>query len=206
MLLRRIIFFVTGLFIISIGVSLTIKANIGTGAWDALNVGLYNKFGLTVGTWVIIVGAIVILVNAALLKRIPDFLAIITIMIIGLFIDFFLIFVLKGWELNSFFIEFIVFLLGLLILSLGIAMYLQAKFPLSPLDNLMLAIRERFHVSVGLAKTIGELTGLVLAFIFNGPIGIGTILVTLLIGPFIQLFFPFFERLMNRKPTVKTVV
>ncbi|MCA1032614.1 DUF6198 family protein [Bacillus timonensis] len=198
MFIRRSLFFVIGLFIISFGVGLTIKADLGAGAWDALNVGLSNTIGLTVGSWVIIVGVILIFVNAVLLKKKPEYLAVITIFLVGMFIDFWLLLIMKNLDPDQFIVKLVLFAVGLLFLAMGIAIYLQAKFPLIPIDNFMIAIRERLHVSLGMAKTIGELTALLLAFLFNGPIGLGTILVTFLIGPIIQFFFPYFERLMNR--------
>jgi uncharacterized protein len=175
-----------------------IQANIGAGAWDALNVGLSKTFGLTVGSWVIIVGVLIMMLNAFLLQRKPAYLAIGTIILIGFFIDFWLIFILVGLTPDKFILKLLIFLSGLVVASLGIAIYLQAKFPLSPLDNLMIAISTRFKLKVGIAKTVAELTGLILAFLFNGPIGIGTILCTVAIGPLIQLFFPYFERLMGK--------
>ncbi|MFT4413871.1 YczE/YyaS/YitT family protein [Fredinandcohnia humi] len=195
MIIRRILFYSIGLFILSLGISLMIKADIGAGAWDALNVGLSETFGLTVGNWVIIVGSIVMLVNALLLMVRPAFLAIGTIVLIGFFIDFWMLFIFNNLLPVGFLLKLVIFIVGLVIASIGIAAYLQAKFPLSPLDNLMLAISKRFKLKVGIAKTIAELTGLLLAFIFHGPIGIGTLLCTIGIGPVIQFFFPFFERL-----------
>lgn len=195
---RRLLFFIIGLFILSLGISLMIQANIGAGAWDALNVGLSKTFGLTVGSWVIIVGVLIMMLNAFLLQRKPAYLAIGTIILIGFFIDFWLIFILVGLTPENFILKLLIFLSGLVVASLGIAIYLQAKFPLSPLDNLMIAISTRFKLKVGIAKTVAELTGLILAFLFNGPIGIGTILCTVAIGPLIQLFFPYFERLMGK--------
>lgn len=208
MITRRIIFFCVGLFILALGISLMIIADIGAGAWDALNVGLSESIGLTVGNWVIIVGIFVMLLNAFLLKERPAYLSIGTIILIGFFIDFWLLVALAGLDFDSFAVKVLVFLGGLVAASLGIAIYLQAKFPLSPLDNLMLAISKRFKLRFGISKTIGEATGLVLALLAGGPIGIGTLIVTFGIGPIIQFFYPHCERLMEKgfgfRPKPKT--
>lgn len=198
MITRRIAFFCVGLFILALGISLMIIAEIGAGAWDALNVGLSQTIGLTVGNWVIIVGICVMFVNALLLRERPAFLAIGTIILIGFFIDFWLLIALDELNFKGFVVRFLILIGGLVVASLGIAIYLQAKFPLSPLDNLMLAISKRFKLKVGISKTIAEATGLILALIFGGPIGIGTLICTFGIGPIIQFFFPHCERLMNK--------
>lgn len=191
----RFLFYIIGLVIVSFGVSLTIKADLGAGAWDALNVGLSNVIGLTVGSWVIIVGLVLIFLNAYLLKTKPEFLAAFTIVIVGFLIDFWLLFVLKNWTPTN---NYVVLGIGLVTLSIGISIYLQAKFPLIPIDNLMIALKARLKINLMVAKTIGEITALLLAFLFNGPIGIGTLLITFLIGPMIQLLFPLFEGLMKK--------
>ncbi|QOR67028.1 membrane protein [Cytobacillus suaedae] len=198
MFIIRIMFYIIGLLVTSLGVSLTIISDLGAGAWDALNVGLSTTIGFTVGTWVIIVGIILIIINALLMKSRPEYLAVIPIFLMGPFIDFWLLVVFPNWQPEGFVYQLLVLLLGLTFLSLGISIYLQAKFPLIPIDNFMVAIKSRLPINLGLAKTIGEITALLFAFLFKGPIGLGTIIVTFLIGPLIQVFFPRFEALFKR--------
>jgi uncharacterized protein len=196
--IKRLLFWLLGVVILSLGASLTIKANIGVGAWDALNVGLSRIYGLTVGSFVIIIGIIILFVNAILMKSRPEYLAVFAFFIIGSLIDFWLLVVLRNFEPNEFILKLVTLILGLLIIGLGVAMYIQPKFPLNPLDNFMMGISKRFGVSLVVAKTIGELIALVLALIVKGPIGIGTVIVTVGIGPSIQLFIPVIERVATR--------
>ena len=44
-------FYLVGLTFLSLGISLIILAELGAGACDAMNVGLNELFGLSVGTW-----------------------------------------------------------------------------------------------------------------------------------------------------------
>lgn len=197
-LFYRSLFFVLGLFIMTFGVGLTIKAELGVGAWDALNIAFTELIGLTIGTWIIIDGAVLIIVNAILLKRKPEILSLLTIILIGSLVDFWMLLVLESWEVNGLIIKMVTLALGLFIIGLGAAIYLQAKFPSSPIDAFMMAIRERFGVNLMMAKTIGELVALFPALLLQGPIGVGTIIITFTIGPFVQLCFPYFEKLMKR--------
>ncbi|EKN65429.1 hypothetical protein BABA_20391 [Neobacillus bataviensis LMG 21833] len=195
----RLLFFIIGLSVMTFGVCMTIKvSDIGVGAWDALNVVLTEKVGLSVGKWVMIDGAILIFVNALLVKRRPDFLSFLTIIVIGSLVDFWLMTVFNLFTMNQFIAKLGMLLVGILIIGFGAAIYLQAKFPQSPIDNFMLAIKERFRVNLMMAKTIGEVTALVPAFLLKGPISYGTIIITFTVGPAIQLFFPYFEKLMQR--------
>jgi len=183
---RRVLFFIVGIFFLTLGVSFTIKAGLGAGAWDALSVGESKTFGLTVGKWVIINGIILLFVNAFLQKRRPEWLAIITFTLIGQFIDFWLYIVLENISFPSYFIRFCILIIGMLLLALGVATYLQPKFPTNPIDNLMISLHLRFGISIGVAKTIGEVFAFVLAFLLHGSIGMGTVIITLFIGPIIQ--------------------
>src|SRR3989337_2588400 len=84
---KRLIIYLLGLVTLALGIALAIRAGIGTGAWDALNVGLERHLGLTVGSWVILVGLIMVLINAVLTKSKPEFTALITVFVIGPFVD-----------------------------------------------------------------------------------------------------------------------
>jgi uncharacterized protein len=103
--LYRFLFFIIGLFIMTFGVCLTIKADLGAGAWDALNVALTEKIGFTIGTWVMVAGAVLIIVNAFLLKKRPDILAVITFVFIGSLIDFWMKTTFDVWQVEQFLVS-----------------------------------------------------------------------------------------------------
>lgn len=192
----RSIFYFIGLAIVSLGISLTIKAELGAGAWDALNVGLADTVGLTVGSWVFIIGFLLIFVNAYLFKRKPTLISILTIVIVGFFIDFWLITVLNNVQVVGDIVsQYVLLILAIIILPIGIAIYLEGNIAPNPVDQLMLAIHHRFKVSLMVAKTIGELLALVFAWLLGGPIGVGTVLITLLIGPTVQLTIPIMKKI-----------
>nr|WP_263323175.1 membrane protein [Neobacillus sp. Marseille-Q6967] len=193
----RFLFFIIGIFIMTFGVCLTIRAELGAGAWDALNVALTEWIGLTIGIWVMIDGAVLIFVNAILIKKRPEFLSLLTIIVIGSMVDFWMLLIFDNWKVTGFLLKLVTLLLGIIIIGLGAAIYLQAKFPISPIDGFMLAVKERFRVNLMAAKTIGEITALIPALFLKGPIGLGTIIITFTVGPSIQLFFPFFEKLLK---------
>ncbi|WP_342429875.1 membrane protein [Neobacillus sp. FSL H8-0543] len=197
-LFYRFLFFTIGLLIMTFGVCLTIKADLGAGAWDALNVALSEEIGLSIGKWVMIDGAILIIVNSIFVKRKPEFLSLITIIVIGSLVDFWMLIIFETWVFEGIFIKLTALLAGIIIIGFGAATYLQAKFPSSPIDNFMLAIKERFGFNLMVSKTIAEIVPLIPALFLGGPVWIGTIIITLAIGPAIQLFFPSLEKLLKQ--------
>ena len=186
----RVFFFLAGLIILSFGVSMTIKADLGAGAWDALNVGLSSITGLTVGSWVIIIGLVLMLINAWISKERPDYLAVVTILIIGLLIDFWLLIFMQSWDFSTLIGQIAILLVGVFVLGFGVSIYLQPEFSLNPVDGFMVALQKRFNLSTRVAKTITEALALIIALIIGGPIGVGTFIILFGVGPAIQLFEP----------------
>src|SRR5690625_5919315 len=67
-------YYISGLIILTLGIAFAIISMLGTSPFDALLVGLYRTFGLTIGSWEIVVGGTLIVANAILEKRRPEFL------------------------------------------------------------------------------------------------------------------------------------
>lgn len=193
--MNRIIAYLIGLAFLGLGITLVVKADLGVGAWDALNVGLAKHTGLSVGNWVIIIGITLIFINSLLMKERPDFYAMLTSFTLGFIIDgwFWVISVQPAdWMSKS-----LLFTLGTLVTALGLATYLQANFAPTSIDRLMYAISKLTGLSLRTSKTIGEVIALILAWMVGGPIGIGTILITFSIGPLLHLFLPYMKSLFS---------
>lgn len=186
-LIKRILFFILGIAATALGVSLTIISNFGAGSWDALSVGLSNTFGLTVGTWVVIVAVILIIASGILLKKIPRFSTLLTSFVTGAGIDLWLA-VFRGIKVTGIVNEFLVFMGGIIIIGFGVAMVVLTELLPGPIDYFMLVLKERFNLSLGVAKTISEAIGLILGLTFHGPIGIGSIVIVIIMGPVIHFF------------------
>jgi len=182
------LFYIIGLSFLALGISVMILADLGAGAWDAMYVGLSEHTGLSVGTWILLVGIFLILLNSLILKKMPEFLSVITILIIGSLIDFWLIVVFASFSPEDFALRVLMFIGAILIIALGISSYLQSNFARNPMDTLMMAIQYRTGRSLAFSKTVMEVTVLIIALLLGGPIGVGTFIVTFSIGPLIQLF------------------
>ncbi|MGG0383695.1 YitT family protein [Priestia filamentosa] len=194
-----LVFYSIGILLLTLGISLTIKANLGTSPFDALLVGLSHNIGLTVGSWEVMIAFVLIFTNACLKKQKPKFLGLVTAFMTGVCIDFWL-FLIKTLEnpstLTS---QFLVFTLGLIIIGIGTAVYLHTNFAPIPLDHLMLIITERTGISIRLSKTVLYVIFLLLAFLLHGPIGIGTLLTVGLGGPLLQFFMPLTRKWILKK-------
>ena len=116
----RLAFFISGIVILSIGIVLTMRASsIGVGAWDVLHIGLTDTVGLTVGTWSILLGLFIILIDCFISKRLPRIGTIVDMVLTGVLID---VFNQLIPQVHSGSMQILAYLIGLLLLAFGIGM------------------------------------------------------------------------------------
>lgn len=171
----------------ALGTVLLIKADLGLSAFDALCIGLSNNISLTTGNWCMILGVIIILINAYMEKVKPSLFSFLTSILVGVFIDFWMNII----QININFIttKIIVFAAGIILNTFGIALYISAELVKGPIDQLMLNISNILKKNMSWGKTIMESIFFVLVIVFKGPIGVGTIIVTFLSGFFVNYFY-----------------
>lgn len=190
---KRLILFLLAQILMTFGIALYLRAEIGVGPWDVLHNNLFEFYALSFGTWVFIVGIITILISQIFYKNIRNLLAIITGLIQGQFIDFWLDYVLN-FELSALAIRIPIFLFSLVLLGSGISLLVHTKYPPTPPDILMLSIKQKFKLNYLKAKTLTELSAFLVAIIigiinsnpFNN-IGIGTLFTILFIGSIVEV-------------------
>ncbi|SDZ84622.1 hypothetical protein SAMN05421743_101402 [Thalassobacillus cyri] len=194
-----LIYFI-GISVLTLGITLTIQSQLGTSPFDALLVGLYRTFGLTIGSWEIVVGSAMVLLNAAALKAKPEILAILTSIITGIGIDTWL-FLLGEWLIpNHLFEQVLLVLLGILLGGIGIAIYLESDFAPNPMDRSMVILTDKTSWSFSRSRAIISMVLVIIAFLFNGAIGIGTLLNALITGVIIQWVRPYVLVILHKRP------
>lgn len=187
---KKLFFYVMGISIACMGVTFILKSNAGAGPQDIVLLVLAEKTGFTFGTWVIISQGLFLLFNSFLLKKRPEFESVITMIFWGVMMDFWMevIFTnLDSW-LHSPLLRWGFFLLGVLLIGMGVGIYLTANLPRMPYDGMMVALTERFHLSLMVSRTILEVTFIMIGIIIGGKIGVGSIVLVLCIGSIIQFF------------------
>jgi uncharacterized membrane protein YczE len=179
-----------GFVIYGLSIALIIRADLGTGPWAVLSVALADLTGTTPGTMLILTGLLV-LVGAISMKEQIGWGTVGNILFIGPWLDFFLTFIpsLKG--------DLIYQLVGLLI-SIGLSgiatgIYISVNAGAGPRDSLMMAISRISGRSVQLSRAVIEVLVVFVGWLLKGPVGFGTLLFALLIGPAVQGSFRIFK-------------
>ncbi len=186
-LIKRYLLLYLGLFLYSIGILLTIHANLGASPWDVFHLGLSNMIGLTIGEASQGVGLVLIILNY-FFKVGLGWGTLFNMYFIGLFID---IIEKHGLiiDANSLAAKIIMLLSGIIIMGWATYFYMNSALGIGPRDGLMIGLSRKLSTKVWKVRTAIEVCVAVIGYLFGGPIGIGTIVSALLIGPSIQLAY-----------------
>jgi len=82
---------------------------------------------------------------------------------------------------------------GVLLIGLASGVYLSADLGAGPRDGLMTGLHHRFGWSIRNARTLVEVTVLVIGWALGGTIGLGTVVFALGIGPIVQWALGIFD-------------
>src|SRR5690625_5870104 len=158
-----------------------------------------DLFGWTIGTWTIITQGVLVFITAILEKARPRMEAALVVVVRSWFLDIWFYVILVNVSFPSSLVgQLIVFIVGVFCVGLGIGIYIEAKFPNSPIDELMIAISVRFKLGLNPARRILELTGMFIGFIIGGPVGVGTVIIALVLGNIIQLSNRWMKQVLSR--------
>jgi uncharacterized protein len=194
----KYVFYVFGILLLTLGISFTIQSDLGTSPFDALLVGLSIHVGLTVGSWEVIIALLLIGCNSLLKRQKPEFSGLLTAFITGIGIDMWLFLLHPFVTPELWYSKAVCFGIGLVFIGLGTATYLHTNFAPIPVDRLTIIIKEITRTNIFFSRTIIYLVFLVMAILFNGPIGIGTLLTVCLGGLILNYFMPFTEKVLDR--------
>ena len=195
--LRRTVQLLVGLVLFGVGLWLGLQAELGVGPWDVLTGGLSDSLGVSFGRTSVLVSTVVLVIG--LLARVrPGVGTVLNVVLIGATLEVLLTSsLLDGLGDAAVLVRLLVCLLGIAVVAVGSALYLGAHLGPGPRDGLMVAISRRTGWGVGLARAVLECGVLVVGAALGGPVGIGTVLFALGIGPAVQTAF----RVLHQTPS-----
>jgi uncharacterized membrane protein YczE len=188
----RLIQLFLGLVLYGISDGLLLAAGLGADPWDVFSQGLSRSFGLGIGTWTIIVGAMVLLLWIPLRQR-PGLGTLANVVVIGLIVNEFLslVPVVHGMAVRT-----VAMLAAVVLNGVATATYIGAHYGPGPRDGLMTGWAARGH-SLRLGRTAIEATALLSGWLLGGTVGVGTLVYALSIGPLVHWLLPRLSRSGN---------
>ncbi|REB06480.1 hypothetical protein DVB69_12295 [Sporosarcina sp. BI001-red] len=200
---KRLTLYIIGLFLLSLGVSLSIQASLGVSPVSSLAYAISLSFGLSIGITTILANILFITVQVILSKRINlrEFaVQLIIVFLFGFFMDGTLFLVQLFPAPENLLIRFVLLGISFFIIAIGVLAYFTAKLPVMPYDALTYVVSNRFKMKFSKAKITSDLLNVAVAgivclvFIHSfGSIGIGTILAAYFIGKILGPMMPRFQ-------------
>ena len=202
---KKIAFYIVGFLLVGLGVNIMARSDLGLGAWDTVtfNLNLFLDEAITKGmtSWII---SLVIMTFVIVYNKRPVLLfMIVPILLVGLSIDFWDLLVFgKDWMPESMVVRVLFFIIGVLILPLGLASIVTSHFPAFVFDEWTLVVMDIFKTkSIAKARLGIEVLGISLGILFGflagvgfGYVSIGSVIFALILPP----IFGFYVRTLGR--------
>ncbi|MFC4532693.1 YczE/YyaS/YitT family protein [Sphaerisporangium dianthi] len=181
----RLLRLYSGLFLYGAGIALQVESGLGNDPWDVFHQGLSVRTGWSIGTWIIVVGAAVMVFWIPLKQR-PGIGTLSNILFVGLFADLVIWILPTPAPLAA---RWAYLLSAVVLIAAATGLYIGAGLGPGPRDGLMTGLN-RLGLSIRLARTLVELTVLATGWLLGGTVGVGTVVFAFLIGPLTQYFMP----------------
>ncbi|MFI0368660.1 YitT family protein [Actinomadura sp. 1N219] len=185
LMVRRLVQLYVGLALYGLGIALQVSSGLGNDPWDVFHQGLSRRFGLSIGVWIIIIGAVVMIAWIPLRQR-PGIGTISNVVLVGVFADLFLWLLPTPDALTA---RWAFLVTAVLVGGFATGCYIGAGLGPGPRDGLMTGLAARGR-SIRVVRTGIELTVLAAGWLLGGTVGIGTLLYAVAIGPLTHVLLP----------------
>lgn len=200
----RILVYVVGMFILALGLTLNIKANLGVSPIISVPYSISQITGLNFGDLTFVVYAIFVIVQIIIHIRLKnhkriasDILQLPLSLIFTRLLNIFTVYIPTSQNLGT---RFIILTFAIICTGIGAAMSLSMQIVPNPGDGIVQALAERFDKSVGITKNLFDCLNLSITLCISlfiahqiVGVGIGTVIAVVGVGRVIALFHHIFE-------------
>lgn len=183
---RRLAQLFVGLGLYGFSMAMMIRGALGLDPWDVFHSGLAGRMPLTFGQVTIVVGALVLLLWWPL-RQWPGLGTVANVVVIGLAADAGLALLTTPEALWA---RIVLLAGGIVLNAVAGALYIGSQLGPGPRDGLMTGFARRTGLSIRLVRTTIEVVVLAVGWLLGGPVGVGTVLYAVTIGPLVQFFLP----------------
>ncbi len=184
--IKKIPKLIIGFLGIAFGIILIKNSSLGLFPWGVFHQGLEMRTPLTFGQVTQVVGIVILLISL-FINIYPGVGTVLNIILIGTFVDvieiFFKIVPSELW------MKIVFLIIGIVINSLGRALYISCELGKGPRDGLFIGITKITGISVKYSKPITEIIALIIGFLLGGIVGVGSVIMLLFSGIFVHYFF-----------------
>ncbi len=172
--------------------ALMLRSHLGLDPWDVFHQGVAAHVPLTIGQVTILTGAVVLLLWIPL-KQWPGLGTVLNVILIGLAMDATLALVPDPQLGTDWAWRAVLLAAGIVLNGIAGGLYIGAQLGPGPRDGLMTGLAPLTGRSIGLVRTLIEVTVLAIGWLLGGTVGVGTVAYAVTIGPLVQFFLPRLE-------------
>ena len=194
---RRSVLLSIGMIIMSFGVAFSIKSELGTSSISSVPYVTSVISGLSVGVTTIIMNSLFILAQIIILRKRYEWIQLLqlpAVVLFGVMIDVAGI-VLESIPVSNYFQQWVLCIVGILLLALGVSLEVTADFVTTPGEGLVIAICKVTPMKFGNMKVLFDVilvcVAVALSFAFLGKLdGVreGTVASAVFVGLITKLF------------------
>lgn len=195
---KRMLTSLVGLILCGVGVSMFLYSGMGVDPASVFELGLAKVFRISYGTSSALINVVILLIVFFIDKNYINISSLIAIFGIGYTADFVrkILSILIQGEPNLI-LKLVLILIGLFIMSCGIATYIMADLGVGAIDLISEIISRKSKMQYRLVRVIGDVAFVVIGFLLGGTVGVGTVVAAFLTGPTVQLVRPSIEKVLN---------
>jgi uncharacterized membrane protein YczE len=187
---KTFFYLMLGNWLYGTGEAILIKADIGQSPGTVLAQGIQNLTGDTIG-WTSFYISIGVMFLWIPLKNKVGIGTVLNIIFVSVAID---VMMPVFPSPDSYAVSVVMVLIGILVIGLGSAFYIPSNLGPGPRDGLMTGLHYRTGLPIGRVRFVIEAVFLLAGWLLGGSVGLGTVLVTVLVGEVVAIFFGIVSR------------
>ncbi|MCH4889929.1 hypothetical protein EZV73_20280 [Acidaminobacter sp. JC074] len=183
--MRKIIVMLLGLTLLALGISFIIQSNFGADPVTVMFTGVANLLNVTIGRASQIIMVCLIVIVYFVDKSKLGFATVSHAVLVGFLMDFFMTFSLPQGIISN--------VLGVTIMSAGLAMYITAELGAGALDCVTMILVNKSKLEFKYVRIGLDVVFVAIGLVLDATIGYGSMIAVVITGPLIQMFLKQFN-------------
>ncbi|WP_423364616.1 YczE/YyaS/YitT family protein [Mycoplasma sp. P36-A1] len=190
-ILLRMFYSLIGSVLLALGASVLLVGNAGLDPFTSLNMSLgVNVLNMNIGDFQLLLNSLILVLMYVYRKDLIGYGTLISLVIVGYLISFFSTTYFQYFNFEpSLFLSFLYLVVGIILYTLGISLYMAPLLGNSPYDAITPIIVDKFKIPYKYSRIIQDSVFVILSIVFGGfnlgYVGVATIINAFFVGPLI---------------------
>ncbi|MDE6657637.1 MAG: hypothetical protein K2J88_03525 [Oscillospiraceae bacterium] len=202
--LNRLLCYFVGLFIMTIGIAISVKSNLGVSPVSSIPYTMTVCWGIEMGKATILFHCVLILIQILILRK-KFKLKLLLQLPVGIIFGYFTTFCNSLAEsiptTDNFFIRICMILISVVLVAIGIFLYLPADIMPLAGEGVMQAVSDTLNIEFSKIKVAFDVTMVIISLVTCllilhnlGSVGLGTVIASLMVGIVLGWIKKFWEK------------